>query len=269
MIQSAASAIPRDSSTELAECGWSIEEVVQPNGSIQTVQVPLSEAEFLHPQEGFHLPNTTFHNDIAGAAKDMLTRRYANHPDVGVFRDLLIKWDIELGDHCPDTFVAFGIRDKQQNRAAFEVVQEGVRPTLIIEVVSPRYRKTDRETKVVQYAQAGVQEYVILDRRRYRKQTLDEVLGYRLVDGHYQPLTPDDDGRILCQTIGVWISLQEQLVMEDAETGKRLMTSLELEAANQALEAANQALEQQASEMAALLARYQGQFGELPGNDSQ
>lgn len=262
MVQSPNLLTTRYSSIELAECGWRIESVVQPDGSTQSMQVPLTETEFLHPQEGFHLPNTTFHDDIAAAAKDILSRRYVNNSDVGVFRDLLIKWDIDLSDHCPDTFVAFGIRDKQQNRSAFEVKNEGVRPTSIIEVVSPRYRKADREMKVVQYAQAGVQEYAIIDRRRYRKQVLDEVLGYRLVGNHYQPITPDEEGRILCQTVGLWISLQDgQLVMEDIQTGERLKTSLELEAANQALE-------QQAAEMAALLARYQDQFGELPNGGS-
>lgn len=73
---------------------------------------------------------------------------------------------------------------------------------------------------------------------------MDEVLGYRLVAGHYQPITPDDEGRILCDTVGLWLSLQNgRLVMEDAITGSRLQTPVELEA---------------------LLARYRERFGELP-----
>ncbi len=45
--------------------------------------------------------------------------------------------------------------------------------------------------------------------------------------------------------------------MEDAQTGERLKTSLELEAENQVLE-------QQSAEMAALLARYRERFGDIP-----
>ncbi len=271
----------RHSSTELAECGWRWAEIVQPDGTLEELQVPLTEAEYLHPEEGFHLPTTTFHDDIAGQAKDILTRRYAHRPDVGVFRDLLVEWDIAMGDHCPDTFVAFGIRDKAANRAKFIVPNEGVRPVFILEVVSPRYRKADREIKVRQYAQAQVQEYFILDQRRIRKQLVDEALGYRLVDGFYQPITPDDDDRILSTTLGVWISLQDGcLVMEDAETQQRLKTSIELAAENQVLEAEKIALEaekialeaekmaaqQQAVAMAALLERYRSQFGTLPNS---
>lgn len=276
-----------DLSTELAECGWRFEVVTQPDGTIANAQVPLTALEFLHPKEGYRLPNSTFHDNVAGDAKDMLTRRYASNPDVGVFRDLLIKWDIaDLGDHCPDTFVVFGVHNKEQNRTEFMVADEGVSPAFIVEVVSPRYRQQDRETKVVEYAQAMVQEYIIVDRRTYRKQVLDEVLGYRLVGGHYQPITPDQEGRILCETVGLWIGLQDgRLIMEDAQTGQRLKTSVELAAENQELAAENQELaaenqelatenqelatakelaQQQAADMAALLARYQERFGDLP-----
>jgi Uma2 family endonuclease len=259
--------------TDLAECGWRVEVVTRPDGTIEYIKIPLTAVEFLHPKEGYRLPNSTFHDDIAGNAKDILTRRYAQTPDVGVFRDLIVEWDIpDLGDHCPDTFVAFGLVNRERNRSKFIVADEGVRPSLIVEVVSPRYRKQDRETKVVEYARARVQEYVIIDRRTYRGQELEEVLAYRLVGGFYQPITPDEEGRILCETVGIWIGLKDgRLVMEDAQTGEQLKTSLELEAENQALEAENQALEaakaqveQQASEMAALLARYQERFGDLP-----
>jgi Uma2 family endonuclease len=261
------------STTELAECGWRVEVVNRPDGTTEYIKIPLTAAEFLHPKEGYRLPNSTFHDDIAGNAKDILTRRYAQTPEVGVFRDLIVEWDIpDLGDHCPDTFVAFGLVNRERNRSKFIVANEGVRPSLIVEVVSPRYRKQDRETKVVEYARARVNEYVIIDQRTYRGQELEEVLGYRLVGGYYQPITPDEEGRILCQTVGIWIGLKDgQLVMEDAQTGEPLKTSLELETENQALETENQALEaakaqveQQASEMAALLARYRERFGDLP-----
>lgn len=57
--------------------------------------------------------------------------------------------------------------------------------TTIIEVVSPRYRREDREIKLKEYAQAKVQEYVIVDQRSQRRQVVEEVLGYRLVDGQF------------------------------------------------------------------------------------
>jgi Uma2 family endonuclease len=260
-----------DRTPEFVDRGWRIVEFQKPDGTFDFDYIPLTEEEFLHPQEGYRLPNSTFHDDIAGAAKDILTRRYARDPQVGVFRDLLIKWDIDLKDHCPDTFVAFNLQDKAQNRTEFNVTKEGTRPALIIEVVSPSYRKADRKTKVLHYARARVQEYVIIDRRTRRGQVLYEILGYRWVEGVYQPIDPDEEGLILCETVGLRIGLQDGcLVMKDSQTGERLLTARELEATNQELEATNQELEaaktsaqQQAEAMAALLAQYRERFGDL------
>lgn len=241
----------RPSSEELATRGWRMVTITNADGTIEQVQVPLTSEEFLHPAEGYHLPNSTFHDDAAGDAKDMLASRYAHDPNADAFKDLLIKWDLpDLKDHCPDTFVAFGLNNKGQNRETFVVAQEGTRPALIIEVVSPRYRKEDREIKVQHYAYAGVQEYVIIDRRTQRKQVIEEVLGYRLVDRQYIPISPDDEGRILCETVGVWISLQNgRVVMEDAQTGERLLNHFELlqraEQERQRAEQAEQQLEQE------------------------
>ncbi|MBD2411041.1 hypothetical protein FACHB389_13525 [Nostoc calcicola FACHB-389] len=245
----------QDLSHEFAERGWRTEIVTQPDGSIDYVQIPLTSEEFLHPQEGYHLPNSTFHDDAVSDAKDMLTRRYANDSSTGVFRDLIIQWGIpNLKNHCPDTFVAFGIQNKEQIRTEFVVSEERVRPSLIIEVVSPRYRQEDRQTKVKHYAEAGVQDYLIIDRRKQRQQVIEEVLGYRLVDGQYLPLTPDDEGRILFETVGLFIGLQNgRVVMEDAQTGEPLLNSLELEQrATQAEQRATQA-EERAARLAELL----------------
>lgn len=216
---------------ELGELGWRTQTVLQSDGTRSQVQIPLTAAEFLHPKLGFHLPNSTFHDRIAGDCKDILTRRYAANPTVAVFRDLIIRWGVKgLGNHCPDTCVVFDVRNKQRVWTAFSVKQEGTRPALVIEVVSPRYRKQDRFVKVKEYARAGVQEYVIFDRRRQRDQFVEEVLGYRLIEGMYLPMVPDDEGRVLSETVGLWMGLQAgEVVMVDAETHERLLNSLELE----------------------------------------
>jgi Uma2 family endonuclease len=237
---------------ELAERGWRLVEVVQPDGSTVFDMIPLTSEEFLHPEEGYHLPNSTFHDRIAGDIKDILTRRYANDPTTAVFRDLIIRWGIaDLRNHCPDTCLVFNVQNKDEVRTDFLVNEEGTRPSLVVEVVSPRYRKEDREIKVRQYARAGVQEYIIFDRRRVRGQILDEVLGYRLIDNVYVPITPDDEGRILCETVGLLLGLHDgEVVVVDAQTQERLLRASELEqwaihAQQQAAEAQQQAAEAQ------------------------
>ena len=88
-------AIPTELAAELAELGWRTEVVRHPDGTTTTAYVPLTSAEFLHPEEGYHLPNSTFHDKVSGDAKDMMTHRYASDPTIAVFRDLLIIWNIQ------------------------------------------------------------------------------------------------------------------------------------------------------------------------------
>ncbi len=223
-----ATAPPKD--IDFAETGWHEDWIEHPDGTIEIVWTPLTDAEFLHPREGDRLPNNTFHDRIVSTLQDLLKRWFSAQPNTCVFSDLLIEWDIDLGDHSPDISVVFDVQEPERDRFTFVVAEEGVRPAVVMEVVSPRYRHVDRETKVQHYAQAQVQEYIILDRRKYRKQTLEEVIGYRLVAPNlYQPITPDEEGRILSRVLGLWISLRDgQVVLENAETGERLLTASEL-----------------------------------------
>jgi hypothetical protein len=87
--------VPRYSSDSLARCGWRYKRLVLEGGVAVDVQVPLTPQEFLHPREGYHLPNSTFHDRTIADLQDMLIRRYATNPSVAVFQDLLIKWDIK------------------------------------------------------------------------------------------------------------------------------------------------------------------------------
>lgn len=254
---------PSNSTEELAERGWRSVKTCLPDGSWEDRLIPLTEEEFLHPEEGYHLPNSTFHDRMVADARAMLGCYYANHPTVGVFSDLIVEWDIpELGKHCPDVFVALNMQNPTINRHRLIVDREKTRPCWILEVVSPRYRSADRQTKVLEYARAQVQEYAIVDRRKHQDRWIEEVIGYRLEGEVYQPITPDDRGRIRFETLGLWMSMQDgQLVMEEIASGQRLKTTLELNAENQQLTAEKQ-------ELLRLLDRYRQQFGEINPNST-
>ncbi len=232
---------------DIAQRGFRQELVHHPDGTEALVAIPLTEAEFLHPEEGYHLPNSTFHDTVIADVCDMLRRRYADDPTVGVFSDLIIVWDHPLmRNNCPDVCVMFGLDDRNAFRETFVVGQESVRPTWILEVVSPAYRHADRVKNVAIYARGGVQEYVIVDRRARRGQVWYEMLGYRLVGGHYQPIPQDSAGWLECRTLGLKITMQgEQIAIQDSETGERLLTSVELDEENRHLKAQLAALQAQ------------------------
>lgn len=256
MINTPEQIVPTVSPEELAERGYRYVERELEDGTTKYELIPLTEQEYLHPEEGYHMPTSVFHTMMINALYDLLTRWYAENPSVGVFSDLQLVWDMPgLEPHSPDVCVIFGIKDKEMNRRRFEVAVEGVRPRLIIEVVSPRYRTADRIIKVEEYERAGVQEYVIIDRRRERGELAIQLLGYQLSDGRYREIISDDQGRILLETVGLWMGVnQDQVVLENAASGERLLTAHELEARLREEQAAREAAERQ---IAALNARLQ------------
>ncbi len=61
---------------------------------------------------------------------------------------------------------------------------------LVVEIVSPESRNRDRGEKFYDYERAGVEEYWIVDPGRRSAEF------YRLDDGVYQPVLPDDEGKV-------------------------------------------------------------------------
>ena len=216
---------------DFAETGWRMELVTDEQGEEKILYFPLTEAEFLHPKEGYHLPSNTFHENTRTEIKEILQRYYAQREDVGVFGDLIIRWNIEgIETQCPDVCVVFGLRDKDKYRSEFVVREEGIKPAVVMEVVSSRYRKADRQTKVEEYARVGIAEYIILDRRRQKGKFLDEVLGYRLVEGTYLPVAADDSGRIFSSILNLWIGMSEgKVTLYEGDNGLPLLTPQQLE----------------------------------------
>jgi hypothetical protein len=116
--------------------------------------------------------------------------------------------------------------DKYHGR--FNIVEEETRPCLVVEVESPNY-PFDDTIKVGIYARAGVQEYIIV-KPHFEEDQSFELIGYRLVQGAYEPIEPDEAGRLYSATTNVWFGLDESerdLVIEDGNTGEQLLDNRE------------------------------------------
>jgi len=103
----------------------------------------------------------------------------------------------------PDFFVVRNV-DGSKPRRYWVAWEEGGRyPDLVIELISPRTAKKDKEENLVFYARVlRVPEYFWYD------QDTGELRGYSLVDEHYEPLAPNEWGwlwsQILEAYMGVW-----------------------------------------------------------------
>lgn len=216
------------------------------DGEIDIIQIPLTPEQALHPEEDYIMTDSRLQDLISAAISEML-RSHCTDPHTIIPRNLLIKWDNPaLKKHAPDVCVIPNVRDPYTNWTTFNVAQEGTRPCLIIEVVSVSSKEHDRVTKVDHYARAKVQEYVYIDYWMRKGQMVWEIAGFRLHGDHYLPMLPDEDGAIYCETVGVRMGIEDGRVwMENYETGERLLTNEEAQAARRAAEARIAELEAQ------------------------
>lgn len=190
----------------------------QPDGRYDWTQVPLTLEDVLHPREGDVHVLSDLHSDDRTYLRTVLKARYVRDRSVAIFTDLGIYWDIPgLKHHSPDLAVILGIKRRKSWRT-FRVKTEKVRPSLIIEVTSPKTRTTDVETKVQEYALARVPHYVIVDvegegeeegeRRRIT------LIGYELKGKSYKRARPNALGQVWLAPVNLWLG-----VRVDPETG--------------------------------------------------
>ncbi|MBW8877483.1 MAG: Uma2 family endonuclease [Acidobacteria bacterium] len=214
--------------------GWRWQTVRLPNGKVTEQQIPLTAEDLLDPQLGDEVPQSIPHSLFIQSLASLLRLRYRSRPDVLVVNDVKMLWGIPgLKEPSPDIAVIPGLRTRHdlhelKDRRSFDVVREGTRPALVIELVSPpdpALRRNDYEDKVKIYQEAGVPEYLILDPPFSRPGCL-ELTAYRLGPGGlYRRIKPDVQGRVLSETTGLLFGVDadaETLLVFDSLTGERL-----------------------------------------------
>ena len=228
-----------------------------PDGRLELLELPLTPELFLNPELDDKMSQGEWHDLTAGEISGILRSWFKAQPGgVRVFHDLKHLLGPGLPGPSPDVSVVHDLRDPTPlDSLAFE--KEGVRPSLVVEVVSPlsaRVRQTDLDKKVKLYQRVGIPEYLIVDtstrKRASRRYTL---LGYRLdATRRYQPIEPDAQGRLLAETIGVLFQIApsgDRVLLFEAATGRRLLNLEEqTERADRETERADREAERSARE---------------------
>lgn len=211
--------------------GWRMVSVRLPSGEKAEQQVPLKPEDLLDPQPGDVVGQSGPHLDLLLLLLNLLRNFFLYRNDVLVAGDMKMLWGIpKLKEPAPDVAVIPGIQYKQAERDSFNVVEEGARPCLIIEVVSskfPEVRRNDTEEKVEIYQKAGIPEYFHFDPPTVYTRGRLLLTGYRLdAQCRYQQIEPDREGRILSETTGLLFGVAEDgrtLQVFKAATGERLL----------------------------------------------
>jgi colicin import membrane protein len=202
--------------------GWRIVRRDLGDGCFDEELVPLRLIDLLHPEEGDQVLCNYDHQRRVRYLANVFLARVADRPDAVVLSDVRIAWDLpDLRPHGPDLMVIFGVA-AVRNWSTFDVAQEGVRPTLIVEVTSPETRRFDLYEKVDHYDLAGVPYYVIVDAVERRGTPTVRVLGYERAGAAYRAMTPDARGWLWLEPLRLWIGVRAGEVYCFDEQGRQL-----------------------------------------------
>lgn len=170
---------------------------------------PLTQADFLNPQADDEFAHGPRHEADLRYLNGVFRYHYQGNPVVVVYSGVKMVWDVEdIAQPAPDLAIVIGAESGESNLKEFHVQAMGQRPRFILEIVAPRFVEADLVEKLQIYAQAGVQEYFIVDSgERMGQPTVHyTVTGYRLVKGVYQPIPPESDGRVYSKVNRLWLS---------------------------------------------------------------
>ncbi|WP_254564977.1 Uma2 family endonuclease [Oscillatoria sp. HE19RPO] len=164
---------------------------------------------------------------IPGLLKAILLILWAERMDWFFGIDMGIYYDPDQPAIVPDAFLSLGVERfyDEELRPSYVLWDENVVPTLVLEVVSPTYRK-EYSQKLADYQELGILYYVIYSSRRRRKPHLEV---HKLVDGKYElqsgnPIWMPEIGLGMgCERGNYSGVTREWLYWYDAE-GKRYLT---------------------------------------------
>lgn len=157
----------------------------------------------------------------------------------------------------PDVFWVGGVDPKRKRRIWIAWEEGGRLPDVIFEMLSPSTAKKDRNEKRDLYSRVfGTAEYFL-----YEPET-GKLEGFRLAGRFYQPIQPDENGRLWSEQLGAFVGIWHGVVTKAVETREddwlRLfrpdgsLVPTEAEAANQRAEEAE--AEAEVARLRALLA---------------
>lgn len=181
----------------------------------------LTSDDFLNPYPGDTFFHGELHDRIVRALGSLLRHHYRYSLNTSVQMQPKVLWpDPALAQPMPDVVVVSNLSDQLQPRATLDIAAEQAasqaNPSIegdvtiraIFEVTSPQLAIIDLETKHSIYQRANITEYWIIDTglRPESNQPAISIIGYRLQDGQYHPITPSALGRWESKVCRLWLA---------------------------------------------------------------
>jgi colicin import membrane protein len=223
--------------------GWRYVRQTGPDGKPDTVMVPLTLEDALHPREEDRYMVSYAHIRDLFYLRGAFETKLVGTPGAVVLADMRVAWDADgRYAHGPDVAVVFNVRE-QRDWSTFNVVAEGTRPALIVEITSESTRSNDLVKKVREYAGVGVPRYVIVDADEAGPSRNISLLHYQLPPGdtNYERIPASANGRVWLPEVRLWLAAEAGRIVCIDDRGRRVEDfALNVQAREQAeREAAN------------------------------
>ena len=188
--------------------GWRYVCRTLPSGKTVQERIPLTLYDILHPEMGDSQVHSRDHERFCNYLEYVFSAQLRDNPTATVLQGVRVAWAASGVDpHSPDVSVIFGVK-ADKNWSTFDEVKEGTKPSLIVEVTSPKTRNVDLENKYKEYAQAGVTYYLIVDTPNPNDLHSRRVLGYELTGTSYVALPSNNQGWIWLPPLHLWLGFQ-------------------------------------------------------------
>lgn len=190
--------------------------------------IPLQHNVCYPESDGQPMAESDVHLDEMIYLLDALRVYFHAVPNVYTAGNMLLYYAEGFPKKCvaPDVFVVKGI--PKGKRGSYKLWLEGAAPVFVVEVTSEGTCTEDTGRKKDIYQWLGVEEYFLHD--PLGDYLEPKLQGYRLAQGRYQPIEPEEDGSLISNTLGLILRPEESgLRLVDPATGEILRTHLESE----------------------------------------
>jgi Uma2 family endonuclease len=148
---------------------------------------------------------TAWHRDQINFLVELIDSHFEERNDYYAGGNMFIYYDKDepRKNVGPDVFFIGGGVSRNPDRRIWAVWKENDRrPDLIVELMSPTTKNKDRKTnKAIYEAVLQTPEYFLYDPEA------EQLEGWRLVAGRYQPILPNEDGRFWSEQLQLWLGL--------------------------------------------------------------
>ena len=222
------------------------------HGSVD-VQVPLTEEDFLHPQEEDRFLLTDAHTVAIEYVKHAL-KWDRKEETFRVFSDHRVDFQVaEIEPMGPDVIVLGEFAAEWNPRVGTLPIDElGVEMLLVAEMTSQSTRYVDLEEKPDLYFRCGVPYYLIFDLHAGPRRDRSELLAFRASRKGFVRMKETPDNGVWVPTVGLWFKFEDDRVV--AHTAEKVRIP-EQDQVNAQLLAEKQRADAAEKELAELRAR--------------